>query len=68
VGTGDDNCVGLPEAILLLGPDGNFSDAARVRQSNFTRTITITRINANSAQIQVIVTYSSGLGTGRYYT
>jgi hypothetical protein len=45
--------------MLLLGPDGNFSDAVRVRLSNFTRTITITRIDANLSQIQVIVTYSS---------
>ncbi len=54
VGTGDGNCVGLPDAMLLLGPDGNFSDAVRVRLSNFTRTITITRIDANLSQIQMI--------------
>jgi len=68
VGTADDNCAGLPDAILLPGPDGKFSDAVRVPLSNFTRTITITTINANLAQIQVVVTYSSGRWTGRTYT
>ena len=68
LGTADDNCVGLPDAILLPGPDGKFSDAVRVPLSNFTRTITITPINANLVQIQVVVTYSSGRWTGRQYT
>lgn len=68
VGTADDNCAGLPDAILLPGPDGKFSDAVRVPLSNFTRTITITSINANLAQIQVVVTYSSGRWTARSYT
>jgi len=47
LGTADDNCAGLPDAIVLPGPDGKFSDAVRVPLSNFTRTITITPINAN---------------------
>jgi len=68
VGTADDNCAGLPDAILLPGPDGKFSDAVRVPLSNFTRTITVTSINASLAQIQVVVTYSSGRWTARSYT
>jgi prepilin-type N-terminal cleavage/methylation domain-containing protein len=68
VGTADDDCAGLPDAILLPGPDGKFSDAVRVPLSNFTRTITITAINANLVQIRVVVTYTSGRWTGRNYT
>ncbi len=68
MGTADDNCAGLPDAILLPGPDGKFSDAVRVPLSNFTRTITVTSINASLAQIQVVVTYSSGRWTARSYT
>jgi hypothetical protein len=36
--------------------------------SNFTRTITVTPINASLVQIQVDVTYTSGRWTGRKYT
>jgi prepilin-type N-terminal cleavage/methylation domain-containing protein len=68
VGTADDNCAGLPDAILLPGPDGRFSDAVRVPLSAFTRTITITPINTNLTQIQVDVTYSTGRWRGRTRT
>lgn len=68
VGTADDNCAGLPDAILLPGPDGKFSDAIRVPLSNFKRTIAITAINANLVQIQVTVVYTNDRGLTRQYT
>ena len=68
VGTADDNCAGLPDSIVLPGPDGKFTDSVRVPLSIFTRTITITPINANLTQIQVVVTYTSGRWIGRNYT
>jgi hypothetical protein len=68
LGTADDNCAGLPDAIILPGPDGKFTDSVRAPLSSFTRTITITGINANLAQISVVVTYSKGKWVGRTYT
>jgi Prokaryotic N-terminal methylation motif len=68
VGTADDNCAGAPDAILLPGPDGKFSDAVRVPLSNFTRTITIAPLNASLKQIQIVITYTGLHGVGRQYT
>jgi prepilin-type N-terminal cleavage/methylation domain-containing protein len=68
LGTADDNCAGLPDAIVLPGNDGSFSDSIRAPLSTFRRTITITPINANLDQLQVVITYTTGRWANRSYT
>jgi type II secretory pathway pseudopilin PulG len=68
VGTADDNCATAADAILVPGADGKFSDAVRIPLSNFSRTITITAINASLDQLTVTVTYSAGRWKNRSYT
>jgi hypothetical protein len=62
VGTADDNCAGLPDAILLPNGANTFNPPVRVPLSNFTRTIAITPVAGvpNLNQIQVTVSYTSG--------
>lgn len=68
VGTADDNCAGLPDAILLPNGANNFNPPVRVPLSSFTRTIAITPVPLvpNLNQIQVTVTYTSGRFTRSY--
>jgi type II secretory pathway component PulJ len=67
VGTADDNCTGLPDAILMPNASGNFNPPARAPLSSFRRTITITNAVTsggvtipNLRQIQVTITYDAG--------
>ncbi|HTS12373.1 MAG TPA: prepilin-type N-terminal cleavage/methylation domain-containing protein [Candidatus Limnocylindrales bacterium] len=62
IGTADDNCAALPDAILLPNAGNTFNPPVRVALSNFTRTIAIAPVPgvANLSQIQVTVTYTSG--------
>jgi prepilin-type N-terminal cleavage/methylation domain-containing protein len=67
LGTADDNCAGLPDAILLPNNALSFNPPVRVPLSNFTRTITITPTAiANLNEIQVTVQYTSGKFTRSY--
>jgi type II secretory pathway pseudopilin PulG len=67
LGTADDNCAGLPDAMLLPNASGNFNPPVRAPLSSFKRTITITNATTaggatipNLRQIQVTITYTAG--------
>lgn len=70
IGTADDNCAGLPDALLLPNNALSFNPPVRVPLSGFTRTITIGPAPGvavpNLSQIQVTVTYTSGKFTRSY--
>lgn len=66
IGTADDNCATLADAILLPGTSSGTYSSSPVRLPlsayNFQRTITITNVPgiANLRQIQVTITYQAG--------
>lgn len=68
IGTADDNCAGLPDAILEPNNALSFNPPVRVPLSGFTRTIAIAPVPGfpNLSQIQVTVTYTSGNFTRSY--
>jgi len=68
IGTADDNCAGLPDAILLPNNALTFNPPVRVPLSAFTRTIVISPVAGipNLAEIQVTITYTSGKFTRTY--
>lgn len=68
VGTADDNCAGMPDALLLPNNALSFNPPERVALSGFTRTITIAPVAGfpNLSQIWVRVTYTSGKFTRSY--
>lgn len=68
IGTADDNCAGLPDAILQPNNALSFNPPVRIPLSGFTRTITITPVAGfpNLSQVQVTVTYTSGKFTRSY--
>jgi prepilin-type N-terminal cleavage/methylation domain-containing protein len=67
LGTADDNCAGLPDALLQPNNALSFNPPVRIPLSNFTRTITITPTAiANLNEISVTVQYTSGTFTRSY--